>query len=345
MRRNATSNCQRSSSIASYRFTRLRAVHDAEGSDARPPVWRRALELLAYGSRDVEIETCSKSQSRSMNFRIATPLLLGAVGLAVIGMYVVRRRAPVGGFFNDTGRAGDVFGVIGTAFAVLLAFIIFLAFESYQNARELARQEADAVREHYATTSFLSPPVRDELRGQLICYSRAVIDDEWPAMKHERRSALVDGWVSRLETTVFQFDPTDANDSIALSHWVETDALRKAARRGRIAEAAPFVPPPLLIILVFGGVIVLVYMLSFADRGERFIAQALMIGAVTAIFVSSMLVVDFLDHPYENTSGSIKPVEITRTLQVIEGDQERSRPPEQRVAVPCDGRGKSNAPR
>jgi hypothetical protein len=280
-----------------------------------------------------------------MNFRVAAPVILGAVGVAVIGMYLARRRAPVGGFFTDTGRAGDVFGVIGTAFAVLLAFVIFLAFESYETAREQAREEADAVREHYATTSFLSPPVRDELRGQLICYSRAVIDDEWPAMKHQRRSALVDDWVSRLETTVFQFDVTDANDSIALTHWVDTDAQRKSARRGRIAEAAPFVPRPLLVIIVLGGVIILLYMLSFADRGERFVVQALMIGAVTAIFVSSMLVVDFLDHPYENTSGSIKPVEMTRTLQVIEGDHERSRPPEQRVAVPCDGRGKPNAPR
>ena len=280
-----------------------------------------------------------------MNFRIAALVVLGAVGVAVTGMYLVRRRAPVGGFFTSLDRAGGVFGVVGTAFAVLLAFVIFLAFESYGNAKEEARQEADAVQEHYATTSFLSPPARNELQGLLICYSRAVIEDEWPAMKHQRRSALVDRWVSRLDTTVFQLDVTDANDDVALTHWLETDALRKGGRGGRIAEAAPFVPRPLLIILVLGGVIVLVYMLFFADSGERFVAQALMIGTVTAIFVSSMLVVDFLDHPYENTSGSIKTVDMTRTLEVIERDQERSRPPEQRVDVPCDGRGKPDAPR
>lgn len=39
-----------------------------------------------------------------------------------------------------------------------------------------------------------------------------------------------------------------------------------------------------------------------------------MIGAVTAIFVANLLFVHFLDHPYEHTYGSIKPVDMTRTL-------------------------------
>jgi hypothetical protein len=62
----------------------------------------------------------------------------------------------------------------------------------------------------------------------------------------------------------------------------------------------------------------------------------MMIGAVTAIFVSSILFVDFLDHPYEDTPGSIKPVDMTRTLEVMTADQEASG---QRVQVPCDRLG------
>ena len=106
------------------------------------------------------------------------------VGAGVGGQLVGDRSEREGAGAAASGGLdeGGVFGVVGTAFAVLLAFVIFLAFESYTNAKEEARREADAVQEHYATTSFLSPPARNELQGQLICYSRAVRFIEWPAM-------------------------------------------------------------------------------------------------------------------------------------------------------------------
>jgi hypothetical protein len=43
-----------------------------------------------------------------------------------------------------------------------------------------------------------------------------------------------------------------------------------------------------------------------------------MIGAVTAMVVAGMLVVWFLDRPYTNASGSIKPTAMTTTLRQIE---------------------------
>jgi hypothetical protein len=67
-----------------------------------------------------------------------------------------------------------------------------------------------------------------------------------------------------------------------------------------------------------------------------------MIGAVTAIFVASLLFVHFLDHPYENTYGSIKPVDMTRTLEVMNADQTASG---RNIRVPCDARGKATVSR
>lgn len=61
------------------------------------------------------------------------------------------------------------------------------------------------------------------------------------------------------------------------------------------------------------------YTVFFADSGERFLVQAMMIGTLTAVVVSSLLTIRFLDRPYENRSGSIKPVEMTRALRLMEG--------------------------
>ena len=56
--------------------------------------------------------------------------------------------------------------------------------------------------------------------------------------------------------------------------------------------------------------------------------------------MSSILFVNFLDHPYENASGSIKPGDMTRTLSAMTVDQEASG---RSIQVPCDEQGKEAA--
>ena len=60
-------------------------------------------------------------------------------------MLLMRRNAPKGGYFNDGDRAAGVFGVLATGFSVLLGFIVFLAFETYDGARAGAEVEALTV--------------------------------------------------------------------------------------------------------------------------------------------------------------------------------------------------------
>jgi hypothetical protein len=51
-----------------------------------------------------------------------------------------------------------------------------------------------------------------------------------------------------------------------------------------------------------------------ADRRERLVVQCAMIAGVAAIVAAGLLLVWFLDHPYEGHSGSIQPTEMQRTL-------------------------------
>src|SRR3954468_20878110 len=98
-------------------------------------------------------------------------------------MLVVRRKAPEGSYFNDGDRAAGVFGVLATAFSVLLGFLIFLAFDSYDSTRSGAEAEALIVAQQVETAHLLPAPVAKELTGQLICYADYVIGDEWDRMQ------------------------------------------------------------------------------------------------------------------------------------------------------------------
>src|SRR6476620_4815660 len=84
--------------------------------------------------------------------------------------------------YQKTPIAGDVFGVVGTGFAVILAFVIFTAVESYATAREDAGIESVATRQMYSLARFYPVDSRDTLEGGLICYVSAGVKDAWRTM-------------------------------------------------------------------------------------------------------------------------------------------------------------------
>jgi MFS family permease len=107
-----------------------------------------------------------------MNLVWATLVIFVAAALAVAAMLLVRRSAPEGSRFTDGGRASGVFGVLATGFSVLLGFVVFLAFESYDQSRSGAEEEALVLSQQVETAQFLEAPVAGELAGELVCYGR-----------------------------------------------------------------------------------------------------------------------------------------------------------------------------
>jgi len=84
-------------------------------------------------------------------------ITVGATGVAVAAMLFVRRRAPEGSYFKDGDRASGVFGVLATGFSILLGFVIFLTFTSYDQSRSGAETEALTVSQQVETGQFFPP--------------------------------------------------------------------------------------------------------------------------------------------------------------------------------------------
>lgn len=260
---------------------------------------------------------------------LAPIIIVVVVVAAIAAKLLVRRRAPMGGWFTDPPRSAGSLSVIGTMFAVMLAFVILFSLQSYQRAREGANIEAVSVTELNAVASVFGSPTSDRLHGGLVCYGRAVIYDEWPAMQDGHSSALVESWVDRLHDDFTAAAPREAREEAAYAQWFDEVAQRRDGRRERLAEASPFMPMPLWLALGIGATLTLGYMVAQADRREGVVVQAIPIGFVAALVTAGLLVVVFLDNPYTGGNGSIKPTEMTRTLTRIDNG----------VVAPCDERG------
>ena len=265
-----------------------------------------------------------------MDLWLAALIIVGAAALSAAVMLFVRRRAPAGTYFKDVVPAGAIYTVIGTAYMVIVAFVFFVAFESYGAAKSSAEEEATATLAMFHAARLFGPKAGPQLEGQVICYAREVISDEWPTMRKGKPSPIVEARVNALEEGAERSPATGSNHTAALDQWLALNEERRRGRQGRIAEAAPLVPPLVWLIIILGGAVVIFTVCFFADAEESRLPQAALIAAVAIVVVSGLLLVRFLDKPYENKSGSIRPTAMMRTLNLTEGEH-----PTSRAAVRC----------
>jgi hypothetical protein len=139
-------------------------------------------------------------------------VIAAAVAVAVAVMLVVRRRAPEGSYFSDGDRASGVFGALATGFSVLLGFIVFLAFSSYDESKTGAETEALVVVQQFETAQFLPPAAGRQLGGELICYGRSVVGQEWPRMQTRAETGAVNPWGLAMFRTMKGVQPTTATE-------------------------------------------------------------------------------------------------------------------------------------
>jgi len=268
-------------------------------------------------------------------------ILLGLVGilvvtaLAVAAMLAVRRRAPEGSYFTDGDRASGVFGVLATGFSVLLGFIIFLAFSSYDEARSGAESEATIVAQQVQTAQFLTG-ARAELTGELTCYARSVVGPEWDALQDGTLGDQINPWGVEMFRTISAVDPVSATEESAYDRWMSQTADREQARISRIHGAEGIIPVPLWLALFLISGVVFAYLLFFADPAEGRVTQGMLMGSVTVVISILLLLLMFFNHPHGDGVGRLHPTAMERTLRLIDTQLETIGLD---VTAPCDEHG------
>jgi hypothetical protein len=275
-----------------------------------------------------------------MNVAVSVVIVVVSASLAIGAILLVRRRAPEGSYFNDGDRAAGVFGVLATGFAVLLGLVVVLAFTSYDDARTGAATEALTVAQQYEVAHLLPPAQGARLAAELVCYGRSVVHQEWPRMQNGTQTDAMNPWGVALFRSLRTVKPRTASEQAAYSKWLDQRLDRESARAARIHGASSVIPTPLWLVLYVTALLIVGFMLFFADSGERVIVQATLIGTVVAVMVATILLIRFLDNPYAAGVGSLKPAAMERTLRLL--DQER-RIVGDNTPVPCNARGGTGA--
>ena len=250
----------------------------------------------------------------------AAVIVIAVTAFAITAMLLVRRRAPAGSYFEDGDRAAGVFGVIATGFAVLAGFVVFLAFESYDTSRNGAEAEARIVAQQFETVQFLPAPAPERLSGDLVCYARNVVHEEWPRMKSGTLGDGMNPWGVALFRGLRAVDPRSPSEQAAFAKYLDQRADREDARADRVHGAEGVIPTPLWIVLFLTAGALFTYMLFFASSSERAVVQASMMGGVAVVVTSLLLLLWFLDNPYYGGVGALEPTAMERTLELLHAE-------------------------
>ena len=270
-----------------------------------------------------------------MNILLGLVVTLVVTAITVAAMLLVRRRAPEGSYFTDGDRASGVFGVLATGFSVLLGFIIFLAFSSYDEARSGAEAEATIVAQQVETAQYL-PDSSAELTGELVCYARSVVGPEWSAMADGTLGDQINPWGAEMFMTMYAVDPGTATEQSAYDRWMDQTAERQQARIDRVHGAEGILPLPLWLALFVISAVVFAYLLFFADPAEGPVTQGMLMGSVTIVISLLLMLLMFFNHPHGDGVGRLHPTAMERTLRLIDLE---SQAVGLDVVAPCDERG------
>jgi len=217
-------------------------------------------------------------------------------GLAMMGPFLVRLRIRLQHLRGNNEVAGFKFAVIGVLYAVLLAFVVIIAWERFHDAENALAREAGATATINRLAGGLDETSAATLRADLSAYLDSVLRDDWPAMVRGHSSAVTARVLSELYDQVIRYRPADLHDSNVQAELLsELDQVTRA-RRERLVMAEGTVPKVIWFVLFLGAALTISFTFFFGT--ENLVAQSCMTGILAAIILSAVVVVIALDRPY-----------------------------------------------
>jgi hypothetical protein len=229
-------------------------------------------------------------------------ILIGVPTLiAVYAPILVRRYVDLKRLQTNNEVAGFKFAVVGVLYAVLLAFVVVVVWEKFNEADSFVSKEAAAAATVYRLSADIPGEPGNAVRAALTQYLGDAIEKDWPAMARGEGSPAVTVALDHVYTALLSYRGTGNRDAVILAEALRNLDLLTQARRSRLVAADGYVPGVLWATLIIGAIATLVFTLFFGTK--NLMAQSMMTGILSILLFSGLLIVISFDHPF---SGPVR---------------------------------------
>ena len=216
-----------------------------------------------------------------------TPIVAGVSGLAVVGLVIVRQVVPIDELRASNDALGNYLQTVGGIYAVLLAFIVYVVWGQFNDARGYVEREATALVDLHRTVSGLPTATRIEIQRELRSYVDAVLADEWEAMARGDEE-LIERVGERLDhvwVAIHRCQPASECQHTVYGEVVSRFNDLTDMRTSRLTASRSRIPIAMKILVYFGAVIMIgsMWLLGFEQLWLHALVTAALAGAVAHI--------------------------------------------------------------
>ena len=232
-------------------------------------------------------------------------IIAGCVAGALVFLAIVTRTSAAPARKEANDFTGAVVAVIGTTYAVILAFMLSGVWNMFQQAQANEEQEANALTNIWRIAGQLPEPTSTAVRMMCLEYAQVAVQKEWPLLSEgksipESASATVNQlWVAAGKA---QSHPGD--DSIAVYQLMEELRQLTEFRRLRMMQAREALPGILWTVLVAGGIITVAASCFFGVPSFRF--HVLQVMVLSFLIALVLVAINDIDRPYQGVV-SVQP--------------------------------------
>lgn len=235
--------------------------------------------------------------------------LIASMTAALIGLWLVRSLAPASWLRANNEVAGNYLQTLGTIYAVLLAFVVFVVWQQHNETRSAVESEANELLDFCRIIQALpgTRPVLDSIRK----YGKIVVDEEWLAMARGRWSSEAGRALEEIWQALQAVEPRTRREETLYAQALAGFADLSDARSHRLYCSLLRLPPSLWVLLLTNGGLVVGSMWIFGL--ESFSAHALMTVTLAGSIAFILFLVADLDNPFWG-SWRIRPEVFQRAL-------------------------------
>lgn len=228
---------------------------------------------------------------------LAIEILGVSILIALAGLYLVRWTVGVEKLKTNHEVAGFIIGIVGTIYAVLLAFVVIVEWEKHSAASTIVTTEANVIGDLSRMAERLSPDERKGVLTELAAYAQSVADDEWSMLANGNSSDKTTSLLNQLwKNYVIDQNPPPGAQTALYSESLRRLNDLSDSRRLRINASRDSLPRMLWLVLIGGGVVTLAFTYFFGLSDLR--AQLLMVAALTGEIAFILVLIVTMDNPY-----------------------------------------------
>ena len=224
-------------------------------------------------------------------------IVVACVSAAVLFLLLVTRTSTAPARRESNDFMGAVVAVIGTTYAVILAFTLSGVWSMAQQAQANEEQEANSLVNVYRIASQMQDPNANRIQELCVHYADNTLQHEWSAMETEQMTSEGAEIINQLWVVAGQVQAHAQGGAIAAYQLVEELRNLTQYRRLRAMQTREHLPRILWAVLIAGAIITVGAACFFGVNNFGFhLAQVL---ALTFLISLVLVAIADIDRPYQ----------------------------------------------